>query len=542
MRDARPLAHTRFDVVIIGGGIYGAALLWEATLRGLSAALVEKDDFGGATSAHSLKTIHGGLRYLQSGDLQRVRQSSHERRTLMRIAPHLVHPLPCIVPTYGHGLRSREAMAVALRLNDMITFDRSHDAAPDKVIQRGRLLSPAEVRQRLPGIATSGLTGGALYYDAQVYNSERLTLAFICSALARGAAALNYARATGFLGDPRAVTGVQVRDELSGDTFDVHARLVISAAGPWTHRLLSGLHGQAAPTGGLAKAVNLIVSPLFEAVAVGISDPGDHQRLYFVSPWRGRSMVGTSYTRYDDAPDALSVHERDIDDLLAILNRAYPARALRRDEVSFVHRGLLPLDNARRDGELRLMQHPRILDRHAHGINGLLSVEGVKYTTAREVAERSLDVAFRQWGQTPPPSASARMPLYGGDIDHFDRWLHDALRTNTWQLGQSVLRGLLLNYGSRYTDVLGYLDSNAPPDAQAVMAAQARYAVDHEMAVHLADVIFRRTEAGSAAPPDDAVLAVCAAAMAAKLGWSETRTDQEIDACKGQFAWKGDPK
>jgi glycerol-3-phosphate dehydrogenase len=528
--------------VVIGGGIYGAALVWEAVLRGLSAALVEKGDFGGAASAHSLKTIHGGLRYLQSGDIRRVRESSHERHTLMRIAPHLVYPLPCIVPTYGHGMRSREVMRIAMLMNDLITFDRNRDGAAEKAIPPGRVLSVNEVLTMLPGIDERGLTGGALYHDAQVYHSERLTLAFVQSAARKGADALNYAQVVGFLRNANAVTGVQVRDQLTGAMLDIRARLVISAAGAWTSHLLSllnGKHGKADIQ--LAKAVNVVTTPLFARYAVGLSDPGDKRRLYFVSPWRGCSMIGTTYTLYNDDPDILAAAERDAQTLLNIVNRSYPARQLRMDDVTFIHRGLLPVKGVSSTGEVSLLQHPRIIDYRAQGTTGLLSIEGVKYTTARDVAQRGIDAVFRAWGKQPPHSTSASTPLHGGEIASVESCLHDAYRANPWHLKADTLERLIRTYGSAYTKVLEYVKTgDVPPGDTDLIRAEVVYAVDHEMGVMLTDVIFRRTELGTARQPEREVLLLCAQTMADKLGWSHERIQQEISECDRQFVWKGE--
>ena len=170
-RDLTQLANHKYDLIIIGGGIYGACVAWDATLRGLSVALVEKADFGHATSANSLKTIHGGLRYLQQLDIKRMRESIRERRTLMRIAPHLVHPLPCLMPTYGHLTKGRAVMALALKVNDLVSFDRNRLEDPQKHLPKGRVISRQECLQLLPNIVREGLTGGAVWHDAQVYNS-----------------------------------------------------------------------------------------------------------------------------------------------------------------------------------------------------------------------------------------------------------------------------------------------------------------------------------------------------------------------------------
>lgn len=289
-RNLASLTQTVYDVLIIGGGIYGASVAWEASSRGLSVALVEQSDFGGATSANSLKTIHGGLRYLQTADLKRMRESISERTTLMGIAPHLVHPLPVLIPTYGHGTKGKEALSIALKLNDLVSFDRNRLSDKQKHLPKGRVVSKTECQQLVPGLTIEGLTGGAVFHDAQVYNSERLTLAFLHSAVAQGADVSNYTKVTGFLQQENRITGVKVVDVLSENSFEIQAKTVINTSGPWVNHVL-GLVKPQPPQHqmGLAQAMNVITRPLFNHYAVGLPGKG---RFWFVSPWRGKSMIG----------------------------------------------------------------------------------------------------------------------------------------------------------------------------------------------------------------------------------------------------------
>ncbi|HEX9187906.1 MAG TPA: FAD-dependent oxidoreductase, partial [Vicinamibacteria bacterium] len=177
-RDTAALAARDWDVAVVGGGIYGAAVAWDAAQRGLSVALVEREDFGAGASWNSLKTVHGGMRYLQKLDLGRLRQSARERSTLLAIAPEIVRPLPFFVPAYGHGTTGREALALGLRLNEWLTADRNRGLPPDQRIPAARTVGPREARRLLPGLEPRGLTGAALWHDAQASSTERLTLAF----------------------------------------------------------------------------------------------------------------------------------------------------------------------------------------------------------------------------------------------------------------------------------------------------------------------------------------------------------------------------
>lgn len=551
-RDVQRVTSETYDLIIIGAGIYGATLLWEATLRGLSAVLLEKDDFGSATSANSLKTIHGGVRYLQHADIQRMRESMRERRNLMRTTPHLVHPLPVLIPTYGHGMKGREIMGAAMIVNDILSMDRNVLKDSQKRIPNGTTISKAKTLEIAPGIREEGLTGGAILYDAQVYNSERHILAFIRSAVERGADAVNYAPVVGFLREGDTVTGVQVEDKIAGERVEVSGKYVINTAGPWISHVLDSAEGPRTPDKlKLAMAMNVVVPQLFDTFAVGISSTRVYRdtdallnrgsRLLFFSPWRGKTMVGTEYEAYDGHPDDFAITEQQIVDFVEEINHAYPAANITRQDVNFVHAGLLPMDGLDpKTGDVRLSKHYEIRDHREQGVRGVASVVGVKYTTARDVAERTMNWLFdRVWQKSGPRSTSAMTPLWGGQIADFERFLSDAIREQPCGLGAASIRNLVYNYGAAYQTVLTYMEGSADGDsrneAHLLAAAETRHAVHEEMSQTLADVVFRRTELGSAGHPGDDLLTVCADVMAHELGWDETRKQREVEAVNARF-------
>ena len=228
-RDLRQLADTPFDLLVIGGGIYGAAAAWDATQRGLSVAVIDKGDFGGGTSFNSAKTVHGGVRALQSGNLAEPRQFVRERRALSTIVPHLVQPLPFVIPTYAGLPRNRWLMRLYFALNDLLARDRNDVRDPAQRLPASRLLSRDECLTLSPTIDPTGVTGGIEWHDSQMYNSDRVTLSFLLSATQAGAVAANYVQATGLLWDHGRVTGAHVvvgpddRDTPSDVTLDVRA-------------------------------------------------------------------------------------------------------------------------------------------------------------------------------------------------------------------------------------------------------------------------------------------------------------------------------
>jgi len=542
------LGTTCYDVVVVGGGIHGACAAWEAALRGLSVALVDQGDFGAATSANSQKIVHGGLRYLQSLDVKRMRESIRERSTLLRIAPHLVHPQPFLLPLHRGSLRHPLVMGAALWLNDVIACDRNRDLTdPSHRIPHGRLLSAAACRRLVPGLPSSGLAGGALWHDAHIDNTERLTLSFVRSAAEAGADAANYVQVTGWRRDGNRISGVAACDVLSGRRLDIRARLVLNTSGPWIDTLPIGGNGHRRapePMAFLKGMVLLTRSLTFQGVAVGLPTRhpnGTTPGLLFMTPWRGCTLVGTSYRRYTGDPGRCQASPAEIDDFIAEINAAYPAARLKRQDVLAAYVGLVPAAK----GAQAALKHSQLID-HAKrdGIEGLLSVVGVKYTTARDVAEQAIDLALAKLGAPPRPSRSRTTPLWGGNIERFEAFLDQALDDRLWQLPRRVTRHLVSSYGSAYTDVLKLVRENLVwgelvAGSNEVLKAEVIHAIRDEMAVTLADVILRRTDLAALGDPSSATLEDCAAIMAVELEWDAARIEREVRAVEAERARRG---
>jgi len=549
-RDLSQLTYKAYDLLVIGGGIYGACVARDAALRGLSVALVEKGDFCSATSANSLKVIHGGLRYLQHGDLARMRASIRERTTLMKIAPHLVHPLPVLLPTYRSWMQSKNLFSLALAINDLIGFDRNRSLDPQKHIPKGRIISKNEFLKSVPPLGNSDLTGAALFYDAQVYNSERLVISFLCSAANAGAHLANYVQVTGFVKKGTCVTGVDVRDLLGRNDFTIQARMVVNTSGPWVYQV-QGLipENDSEDRFRFAKAINLVTRPILQEHAIGVPSKNGYRdrdavirrgdRYFFLMPWRDRSLIGTHYLRFDGQPESCRATEEDIENFLDEINQAYPSVELKMDDVSFVHAGLLPISGVcNKTGRLQLAKHPEIRDHSREGLSGLISVIGVKYTTARYVAEKVVDKVFKTWDQRPPKSLSSKTPVHGGEIDNFEKFLHDQIQRRPCGLTGDTIRRLIYNYGSSYKDVLRYVDRQeveTVDESSTVLRAQVLHGIRNEMAQKLSDVVFRRTELGTAGHPGNERVKACAETMGAELGWSGPRCQTEIDEVNKVF-------
>ncbi len=531
-RDLRQLADTRFDLVVIGAGFYGAIAAWDATLRGLSVALIDKDDFGSATSFNNHKTLHGGLRSLQAMNFAQMRLFIRERRALARVAPHLVRPMAFVVPTYRHPKRSAILMRAALATNDLVARDR-HQGLDDPSLRLppSELVSRDRCLQLNPVIDPTGVTGGALWHDYQMHNTDRMTFSFVLSAAERGAAAANYVKATGILRDDARVTGVRVEDRLTSASFDIRAHTVINAAGPWAASFLQTLDRQAtAPASRLSRAMNLVTRRVEVSQGCGGLT---HGRFLFLIPWRDVSLLGTSHDRHDGGPDCLDVTPRDVESFLANAREAFPRANLAFGDVRLVHRGLLPTVSET-DSRVTLLRESVVVDHRQDGTAGLISMFGVRYTTARHTAARAVDAVYRDRGdRTPPPDRTAETPVVGGAIANRESFLAAALLRDVDVISPDTVRRLALTYGTTY-DAVSQLARDQPDLAQplgrhcAVTGAEIVHAAYTESAVKLSDALIRRTEAGSAGHPGADAIEHAAALMARPLGWGEGRVKTEI--------------
>jgi glycerol-3-phosphate dehydrogenase len=471
-RDLAALAGREHELLVIGGGIHGAAAAWDAAQRGLAVALVEARDFGGGASWNSLKTIHGGLRHLQRLEPGLTRESMRERRALLTIAPEIVRPLPFVVPTFGHGLKGREVFALGLLANDALTWDRNHGVSTERRLPRSRLLSRRELLERVPALDANGLSGGAVWTDAQVTHGERLVMGFLHAAAEAGAALANHTEAVALLLSGSRVVGARVSDRASGSELDVRARMVLNAAGPDSAAVLR-LAGVARHSEPMLEAMNLVLRrPLLKGHALGARSRG---RYLFLVPWRDRSIVGTDYAPDGEPPSAQA--------FLAEAASAFPWAGLDVSDVSLVHRGRVP-----GRGADALLDRASIVDHEAaDGVPGLVSAIGVKYTTARAVAEKAVDIAVARIGRRVERCRTERTPL------------------------------------SKARPLMGSLEE------------QAIHAIREEMALHLSDAALRRLDIGSAGAPEPSALASVAATMARELGWDADRVAQETRAVAEVF-------
>jgi glycerol-3-phosphate dehydrogenase len=390
-----------YDVVIVGGGIQGACMLLEATRRGLHAVLLERGVFGGATSANSLRILHGGLRYLQSADVGRMRTSIRERSWFCRQFPDLVRPLPCLMPLRGGGLRSPPVMRAALALNDLASFRRNAGVHPAVHLPRGRVLDAEATLRMVPGFPADGLRGSALWYDALMVDSERLLLEILAWAERLGGLALSGMRVVSSDADAQGISAVHA-ETVGGDARTFRSRVVINCAGPWTEDVARALGSPAPGLFNRALAFNLLLdcpAPAEAALAVA---PRTGGRMLFLVPWEGRLLAGTYHAPWTGPGDIPNPTADQIAGMIADLDRALPGRGFATVRVAAVLAGFMPA--ARPDGTPAA--HPTFFDHGRRGgLRGLHSVVAVKYTTARAVAERALSGVF---GRRPVLPGTAR--------------------------------------------------------------------------------------------------------------------------------------
>jgi glycerol-3-phosphate dehydrogenase len=496
----------------------------------LSVALVERGDFGSGASFNHLRTIHGGLRYLQSLDIRRARESVRERRTVARIAPQAVRPLPFAVPLYRSLTRGKTAMRAGFALDRLVSAGRNRGVPASHRLPGGRVVSRSSAIQRFPGLRRQGLTGAAIFHDYVMTEPDRFTFAYAIGAAGHEAVLANHVEAVAPLVDRaggRRVVGVTARDTLGTRTLDIAAHVTVNATGAGVDRLLKPL---GASTGiAMMKVMNFVTNR--DAGDEALGGRSVSGRNLFLVPWRERALFGTWESDRVCEPDDTSIEERDVVAFITELNQAFPALDLTMADITLVHRGVVPA--AVHGNRVALEGHEQVRDHATDGIEGILSVAGTKFTTARAVAERITDTLLKKLQHEPVPCRTAATPLPGGSVRDVGLAIADARREFDEGLPTDTIPHLIAAYGSRYRDVMD-IAANRPdwrtriaPDSP-VIGAELILAARKEMAPTLADIVIRRTPLGALGCPGDDALARAAAIVGAELKWPEDRRRQEI--------------
>ena len=521
----------KFDLVIVGGGITGAAVAYIAAARGLSVALFEKKDYGGATSAATSKLIHGGLRYLANGELKLVRESLRERRILGNIAPNFVYPLPFIMPMYKRWRGNIWKMLIGMFLYDLLSYDKKDTWDRSKKLQNHRLINHRKTIRVEPNLRMGNLRNAFYFFDYQSIFPERLTLAFIKSATEYGASVSNYTPVEGFIfGEGKKITGVKVKDLFTGRERVVHADLVINCGGTWADKIL----GLAAGTDNLthrvkrSEGIHIITKRIAGQHVVSLQkDDGGHM---MIMPWREHSLIGTTDKEFHGDPDEYRVSMESIDEIIENVNNNF-GRKISREDIIHAYGGLRPLVDDQTKGSYETSRKYEVYDNAADGIGGMITVEGGKYTTSRSLAREVLKMISEKLNKTLADSVSENLYLSGCEIRDMKQFMIRQ-HLNYRDFSRNTVEYVSRNYGTESQVVFRIARSN-PRFAEVVthdgeILAEVVYAIQYESAKTLTDIMFRRTGIGTLGNPGQAVIEKIATLAAGMMGWSEKRKEEEI--------------
>jgi glycerol-3-phosphate dehydrogenase len=520
--DAGSVDGREFDVIIIGAGVNGAGIARDAAMRGLRTLLLDKGDLASGTTSWSTRLIHGGLRYLEHREIGLVRESLRERERLLRLAPHLVRPLPILIPIYEGDRRGRALIRLGMLAYDVLSLGKSLDTH--------RILSPEEALGRAPGLERGGLRGAALYYDAQVEYAERLAVENALSARNAGAHVLTYVRVERLIEEDGAVRGVEFADALGEGGGAARAPVTVNVAGPWVDQVHAGLGGSAKRMIGGTKGSHIVVGRFPGAPRDALyAEARADGRPYFIVPWNDLYLIGTTDLRYKGDLDHVGATEDEIEYLLAETNRVVPGAGLTRVSVLYTYSGVRPLPY-QEDGSEGGITRRHVIHDHAPEVGGLVSITGGKLTTYRRLSEQTVDLLFGKLGRRAPrcPTGSAPLPGAAQDYDLFARAF-----VETCGLPRRSAERLLRVYGARAWEVVELAGDDpelrAPlGPATAAIGAEVLMAFEREQARTLSDALLRRTMVGLG--PDVGLESDEAAARIAckHLGWDDARATREV--------------
>ncbi|MEP6818746.1 MAG: glycerol-3-phosphate dehydrogenase/oxidase [bacterium] len=550
----------QFDVIVIGAGINGAGIARDAAMRGLKVLLLDKGDIGGGTSSWSTRLIHGGLRYLEHGEIGLVRESLRERACLLNICPHLVRPIPMLVPVYKHARRGLWTIRAG-----MIAYDA---LSPGKTLLRHRMLSRAETLQQAPELCSEGLLGAAVYYDAQVEFAERLVVENVLSAVAYGATVFTYAQVEKLIVEDGKVRGVEFTIDVQSPMSKVQgqrltgtagvppadlrassiegahsarAKIVINAAGPWVDQLLAETSSPRLIGG--TKGSHIIVAPFTGAPgsAIYVEAETDH-RPFFIIPWNGKYLIGTTDIRYEGDLDHVRIDNNEIEYLLRETNRVIPKAKLAREQILYTYAGVRPLPFTGDKDEQSITRRHFIREHPA--LAGLFSIVGGKLTTYRSLAEQTVNRVLKKlpphWDRGRPARSCAtdRQPLPGASTNDFAAFCTDFKQRSP--LPEATNDRLLRIYGTRASLILNLVEEDPSLaevfDAEtSALAAEVVFAFKHELATSLADCLLRRTMVGLNSTCGLNAVEAAGAIAQKYLAWYDGRVEKEIAAYRKEI-------
>ena len=510
-----------YDLAVIGAGINGAGIARDAALRGLDVIIIDKNDMCSGCSAISSRLIHGGLRYLEYGEIPLVYESLHERRFLRQAAPHLVRPLRICIPIYAGARRGPLLIRLGMLAYDLLSFT--------KKMPRHDMLSSGEIRQAEPGLEATGLRAAARYYDAQVTFAERLVLENLLAAQSAGAEICMHSEVTGIDLDGGAVSAVRHKDA-QGREQTITTSVVVNAAGPWVDRVLDVAPQSGQRLIGGTKGSHIIVGAFDGAPkdAFYVEAAADG-RPFFIIPWYDQYLIGTTDIRYDGDLDRIRASDAEVDYLLEETNRVFPQARLTRDDIHYAYAGVRPLP-FKQEGPESAITRRHIIKRNTDIAEGLVSIIGGKLTTYRSLAEQAVDKVGKILRRRLPPCRTRDSLLPGAfGIDEARATLQA-----TDLLSPDGVERLIDVYGGRAARIVSLCESEpslARPldEERRMLAAEVRFAMREEFAQTLSDIVFRRMMIGLDADQARNHYEDIAALAAAEAGWSQEQTRQQLE-------------
>ncbi len=525
-----------FDLIVIGGGITGATVAYEAASRGLSVALIEKSDFGSATSSATSKLIHGGLRYLSTNEFGLVRESLKERRVLTNIAPNFIHPAAFFFSVYKKDKVPNYLMKIAMILYELFSFDKNRLWDKSKKMPHHKSVSAEQIIELFPNALKDGLIGGQMYYDCSSHSPERFTLAFIKSAVKYGASVANYTKVEDFITEESAkmksVKGVRVIDELSGKNHNINGKIVINCAGPWADILLDKVKKN---TGNKelrrSEGIHLITPKLADKyIFSGSTALGKH---FFLLPYRNHTIIGTTDKEFMGDPDDYKITRKAIVELLDDVNNSFGnSGKIKYEDIVYAYGGLRPLVEDQTEDVYHSSRKYEITGEKKNGIENLITVEGGKFTTSRMLAEKAINKTIRILKLPRKKSISENNYLYACNIENFGEFVAQKQKQYPEFLPEQI-EYLARSYGEEIDEIFSIIKENESYkeklNQDGENLALVQFAIRNEMAVTLSDIMLRRTGLALLGHPGKETMEKVAKLAAKELKWDAERLANEIN-------------
>jgi glycerol-3-phosphate dehydrogenase len=499
-----------FDLVVIGGGVNGLAVAWQAALSGVRTLVLDKGDWGSGTSSWSSRMIHGGLKYLERLDILLVRESLRDREWLLRNAPHLVKPLPFFLPFYKGDGHSKLKLRAGMILYDVLSFDKS--------VPNHGIFSRAQTLIEIPGLRSDGLTGSARYFDAQVEYSERLCIELMLAARNAGAVCINYLKAENVCVENSEVTGVLVEDVLTEKRYQIHTGTVVNLSGPWVDEVLKGTSAARTRYIGGTKGTHIVVDTFPGAPKESLYYESDDHRPMMVIPWLGRYLLGSTDVRFSGDLDDARASQEDFEYILYETNKIFPGADLTTANILYSYTGVRPLPAIDGENTADISRRHTIVN-HGPEIEGLYSVIGGKLTTFRALSKHVLNNLEKRLGMSVESLDNRKLP-----------------GTTTGALTSSTyLTRLDKIYGARASELESFIKSEKKRErildsASGLTLGEVLFSLYQEEAQTATDIICRRTMLGFEDDLGERVFDQILKIMSVELDWDHTRIEAERDA------------